>query len=153
MFIVVVFQSICYVQLFVTPWTTVCQASLSFTISWSLLKLMSIQLVMPSNHFIFCCPLLLLPSIFPRIRVFSNESALHIRWQILEYWGILQYLSIKYIWYSKYWRISFIISLSNEYSGLISLRVDWADLKVQGIFKSSQVSQFKSINSLVLSLL
>ena len=153
MFIVVVFQSICYVQLFVTPWTTVCQASLSFTISWSLLKLMSIKLVMPSNHFIFCCPLLLLPSIFPRIRVFSNESALHIRWQILEYWRILQYLSIKYIWYSKYWRISFIISLSNEYSGLISLRVDWADLKVQGIFKSSQVSQFKSINSLVLSLL
>ena len=153
MFIVVDFQSICYVQLFVTPWTTVCQASLSFTISWSLLKLMSIKLVMPSKHFIFCCPLLLLPSIFPGIRVFSNESALHIRWQILEYWRILQYLSIKYIWYSKYWRISFIISLSNEYSGLISLRVDWADLKVQGIFKSSQVSQFKSINSLVLGLL
>ena len=99
-----------------TPWTAACQASLSFIISQSLLKLMSIESVMPSNHLILCCPLLLLPSIFPSIRVFSNELALLIRW--LEYW-------------------SFSISPSNEYSGLISFRIDWFDLlAVQGSLKS-----------------
>ena len=112
------------------------QASLSFTISWSLLKLMSIQWVMPSNHLILCCLLLLLPSIFPTIRVFYNESALRIRWP-------------------KYWSFSFNISPSNEYSGLISFRMDWFDLlAVQGILKSLlQQPQFKSINFLVLSFL
>ena len=99
-----------------TPWTAVHQASLSFIISQSFLKLMSIELVMPSNYPILCLPLLLLPSIFPSIRIFSNESALRIRW--LKYW-------------------SFSISLPNEYSGLISFRIDWFDLlAVQGIFKS-----------------
>ena len=102
-------QSLSRVQLFATPGTAACQASLSFTNSWSLLKLMSIESVMPSNHLILCCPLLLLPSIFPSIRVFSNESVLHIRWP-------------------KYWRLSFSISSSNEYSGLISFRMDWLDL-------------------------
>ena len=91
---------------------------LSFTISWSLLKLMSIESVMSSNHLILCCPLLFLPSIFPSIRVFSNESALHIRWP-------------------KYWSFSFSISPSNEYSGLISFRMDWLDLlAAQGTLKS-----------------
>ena len=100
----------------VTPWTAACLASLSFTISWSLLKLMSVESVMPSNHLILCCPLLLPPSIFPSIRVFSNESALRIRW-------------------SKHWSFSF--SPSNEYSGLISFRIDWFDcLSVQGTLKS-----------------
>ena len=107
-----------------TPWTAACQASLSFTISQTLLKFMSIELVMPSNHLILCCPLLLLPSIFPSIRVFSNESALCIRW-------------------SKY--RSFSIGPSNEYSGLISFRIDWFDLLavVQGTVKSlkSHISQ------------
>ena len=93
------------------------QASLSFTISWSLLKLISIQSVMPSNHLILGCPLLLLPSIMPCMRVFSNESTLHIRWP-------------------KYWSFSFIISPSNEYSGLLSFRTDWFDLAVQGTLKS-----------------
>ena len=93
-------QFISYVQLFATPWTAVCQASLFITNSRSLLKLMSIELVMPSNHLILCCPLLLPPSIFPSIRVFSNESALRIRWP-------------------KYWSYSFSISPSNEYSGMI----------------------------------
>ena len=103
-------------MLFVTPWTEAHQASLSFTISWSLLKLMSIEKVMLSNHFILCCPLLLMPSIFPSIRVFSSESALHIRWP-------------------KYW--SFSISPSNEYSGSISFRIEWFDLlAVQGTLKS-----------------
>ena len=98
--------------------TAACQASLSFTTFWSLLKLMSIESVMPSNHLILCHPLLLLPSIFPSIRVFSNESALHIRW-------------------SKYWSFSFSISPSNEYLGLISFRMDWLDLlAVQGTLKS-----------------
>ena len=92
-------------------WTAACQASLSFTISQSLLKLISIESVMPSNHLVLCCPLLLLPSIFPRIRIFSSELALCIRWP-------------------KYW--SFSISPSNEYSGLISFRIDWFDLVVQG---------------------
>ena len=109
-----------------------CQASLSFTISQSLLKLMSIELMMPSSHLIFCRPLLLLPSIFSNIRVFSNESALAIRWP-------------------KYW--SFSISPSNECSGLISFRIDWFDLlAVQGTLKSLLQHQFESISSLVLSL-
>ena len=109
-------QSLSHVQLFVTPWTAACQAFLSITNSQSLLKLMSIESVMPSNHLILCHPLLLLPSIFPSIRVFSNESVLHIRWP-------------------KYW--SFSISISNEYSGLISFRIDWFDLlAVQGTLKS-----------------
>ena len=100
------------------PWAATHQASLSITNSRSSLKLMSIQLVMPSNHLFLCCPLLLLPSIFPSIRVFSNESALHIRWP-------------------KYWSFSFNISPSNEYSGLISFRMDWLDLlAVQGTLKS-----------------
>ena len=102
----------------VTPWTAACHASLSITNFQSLLKLMSIELVMPSYHLILCRPLLLLPSIFPRIRVFSNKSVLHIRWP-------------------KYWSFSFSISPSNEYSGLISFRMDWLDLlAVQGILKS-----------------
>ena len=105
------------VLLFATQWTTARQASLSITISWRLLKLTSIESVMPSNHLILCHPLLP-PSIFPSIRVFSNESALCIRWP-------------------KYWSFSFSISPSNEYSGLISLRMDWLDLlEVQGTLKS-----------------
>ena len=101
-----------------TPWTAARQASLSITNSWSLLKLMSIELVMPSNHLILCCPLLLLPSIFPSIRVFSNESVLRIRWP-------------------KYWSFSFSISPYNEDPGLISFRMDWLDLlAVQGTLKS-----------------
>ena len=111
-------QSLSRVWLFVTPWTAALQASLSITNSQSLLKFMSIESVMPSNHIILCCPLLLLPSIFRSIRVFSNESALHIRWP-------------------KYWSFSFSISPSNEYSGLISFRTDWLDLlAVQGTLKS-----------------
>ena len=113
-----VVQSLSHVQLFETPWTEAHQASLCFTISESLLKFLSIELVMPSNHLILCCPLLLLPSIFPSIRVFSNESALRIRWP-------------------KYWSFSFSISPSNEYSGLISFRKDWLGLlAVQGTLKS-----------------
>ena len=100
------------------PWTSAHQASLSITNSWSLLKLLSIKSVMPSNHLILCCPLLLLPSIFPNIWVFSSESALHIRWP-------------------KYWSFSFSISPSNEYLTLISFRIDWFDLLVvQGTLKS-----------------
>ena len=98
-------QSLSHVGLFATPWTAACQASLSITHSWSLLKPMSIELVMPSNYLILCHPLLLLPSIFPSIRVFSNESVLHIRWP-------------------KYWSFSFNISPFNEYSGPISFRMD-----------------------------
>ena len=98
-------QLLSHVQLFVTPWTIACQACLSITNSWRLLRLMSIKSVMPSNHLILCCPLLLLPSIFPSIRVFSNESVLPIRWP-------------------KYWNFNFSISPSNEYSGLISFRID-----------------------------
>ena len=101
-----------------TPWIAACQASLSINNSQSRPKPMSIETVMPSNYFIFCCPLLLLPSIFPNIRVFSNESALCIKWP-------------------KYWSFSFNISSSNEYSGLISFRMDWLDLlAVQGSLKS-----------------
>jgi len=113
-----VVQSLSHVRLFVTPWTAARQASLSFTITWSLLRLRSIKSVIPSNHLIFYRPLLLPPSVFPRIRVFSNGSALHIRWP-------------------KYWSFSFSISPSNEYSGLISFRIDWLDLlAVQGTLKS-----------------
>ena len=102
----------------VTPWTAAHKASLSITISWSLLKLMSIESVMPSNHLILCCPLLLPLSILPSIRVFSDESVLHMRWP-------------------KYWSFSFSISPSNEYSGLISFRIDWFDIfAVQGTPKS-----------------
>ena len=119
----------------VTSWTAVGQASLSFTISQSLVKLMSIESVMPSNHLILCCPLLLLPLIFPRIKVFPNELALVIRWP-------------------KYWSFSFSISPSSEYSGLISVRIDWFDLlAVQRTLESSPASQFETINSLALSLL
>ena len=107
-----------HVQLFVTPWTATCQTSMSITNSQSLLKLMSIESVMPSNHLIFCCPLLFPPSIFPSIRIFSNKSALHIRWP-------------------KNWSFSFSISPSNEHSGLISFRMDWLDfLAVQGTLNS-----------------
>ena len=110
-------QSLSHVQLFETPWTAARQASLSIT-SWSLLKLVSIESVMPSNHIILCCPLLFPPSIFPSIKVFSNESVLRIRWP-------------------KYWNFSFSISPSNEYSGLISFRMYWLDLlAVQGTLKS-----------------
>ena len=109
-------QSLSHVRLFATPGTAACQASLSFTSSWSLLKLMSFELVMLSNHLILCCPLLLLPSMFPGMSVFSNESVLHIR-------------------LPKYWSSS--ISPSNEYLGLISFRIDWFDLfVVQGTLKS-----------------
>ena len=111
-------QLLSRVHIFVTPWTVACQASLSITNSWSLPKLISIESVMPSNHLILYHPLLLLPSIFPRIRVFSNESALYIRWP-------------------KHWSFSFNISPSNEYLGLISFRMDWLDLlAVQGTLKS-----------------
>ena len=114
---VAVVQSQSRVWIFVTPWMAAHQASLSFTVSWSLLKFMSIESVMPSNHFTLCCPLLLLPSIFLSIRVFSSESALHIRWP-------------------EYWSFSFGISPSNEYSRLISFRMDWLDLlAVQGTVK------------------
>ena len=106
-------QSLNRVRLFVTPRTAACQASLSITNSQSLLKLMSIKSVMPSNHLILCHPLLLLPSIFPSFRVFSKESVLRITWP-------------------KYWSFSLSISPSNEYSGLISFRTDWFDLAVQG---------------------
>ena len=131
----VVVQSLSCVQIFVTPWTTACQASLSFTISQSLFKLMSTELMMPSSHLILYCPLLLPPSILPRIRVFFKESA-------------------SYITLPKYWSFSFRISPSNEHSGLISFRIDWFDLlAVQGALKeSSSAPQFKSINSSVLSL-
>ena len=111
-------QSLSCVQLFATPWTAAHQGSLSITNSQSLPKFMSIESVMPSNHLIFCCPLFLPSSIFPSIRVFSSESVLRIRWP-------------------KYWSLSFSISPSNEYSGLISFRMDWLDLlTVQGTLKS-----------------
>ena len=111
-------QLLSHVRLLATPWTAACQASLSITSSQILLKLMSIESVMPSSHLILCCPLLLLPSTFPSIRVFSKESVLHIRWP-------------------KYWGFSFSISPSSEYSGLISFRIIWFDLlAVQGTLKS-----------------
>ena len=112
-----VVQSLSRVWLFATPWTAALQASLSFTIFQSLFKLMSVESMMPSNHLILCCPLFLLPSIFPSIRVFPNESVLHIRWP-------------------KYWSFSFSISSSNEYSELISFRINWFDLlAVQGALR------------------
>ena len=114
----VVIHLLGHVQLFVTPRTAACQAPLCFTVPWSWLKLMSIESVKPSNHLILCILLLLLSSVFPRIRVFSNESTLSIRWP-------------------KYWSFSFSISPSNEYPGLISFRMDWFDLfAVQGTLKS-----------------
>ena len=120
---------------FVTPWTAACQASLSINNSQSSPKLMSIESVMPSNHLILCHPLLLLPSIFPSIRVFSNGSAVCIRWP-------------------KYWSFSFNINPSNEHPGLISFRMDWLDLlAVQGTLESSPTPQFKSINSSAFSFL
>ena len=129
-----------FIWLFATPWTAAHQASLSVTNSRSLLKLMSIALVMPWNHLVLCCLLLLLPSIFPSIRVFSNESVLHIKWP-------------------KYWSFIFSISPSNEYSGLISFRMDWLDLcTVQGTLKSllqhhnpkaSIQHQFNSNNAII----
>ena len=119
-------RSLSYVRLFATPWTAAHQASLSITNSWSLLKLMPIESVMPSNHLILCRPLLLLPSIFPSIRVFSNEMVLRIRWP-------------------KYWSFSFNINPTNEYSGLISF---WMDSQV-----SSPTPQFKNINSLAIPFL
>ena len=123
-------QLLSRVRRFATPWTTAHQASLSITNSRSLLKLMSIASVMPSNQIILCRPLLLLPSIFPSLRVFSNESVLHIRWP-------------------KYWSFSFSISPSNEYSGLISFRMDWLDpLAVQGTLKS--LLQHHSLKTLIL---
>ena len=115
---IAVVQSLSCVLLFVTLWTAAHWGLLTFTISWNVLKLVSVELVMPSSHLILCCPLLL-PSVFPSIRVFSNESALHIRWP-------------------KYWSFSFSISPSDEYSGLISFRIDWLDLlAVQGTQESS----------------
>ena len=111
-------QLLIHVRHFVTPWTAACQASLSITNSWSLLKLTSVESVMSSNHFILCRPLLLLLSVFPSIKVFSNESVLPIRWPV-------------------HWSFSFIISPSKEYSGLISFRMDWLDfLALQGTLKS-----------------
>ena len=123
--------SVSHFRFFANPWTAACQASLSFTNSWSLLQLIFIELVMQANHLVLCHPLLLLPSIFPSIRVFSNESVLCIRWP-------------------KYWLFSFSISPSNDYSGLISFRINWFDLlAVQGTLKTT----VQSINSSVLSLL
>ena len=124
-------HSLSRVRLFVTPWTAAHQAFLSITNSQSLLKLTCIKSVTPSNHLVLCRPFLLLPSIFPSIRVFSNESVLHIRWP-------------------KYWSFSFSIGPSNEYSRLIFFRFDWFDLfAVQGTLQESPIPQFKSINSLV----
>ena len=125
-------QSLSRVRLFVTPWAAAHQVSLSITNSQSSLRLTSIESVMPSDHLILCCPLLLLPSIFPNIRVFSNESVLCMRWP-------------------KYWSFSFNISPTNEHSGLISFRIDWLDLLA--VQRPSPTSQFQSINSLVLSFL
>ena len=137
-------QSLSCVQPFVTPWTEAHQASLSITNSRSLLRLMSIETVMPSNHLILCSPLLLPPSVFPSIRVFSNESVLHIRWP-------------------KYWSFSFSSSSSNEHSGLISFRNDWFAIShprddssrptvIQGTLESYPTPQFETISSLAFSL-
>ena len=125
------FSSVSHVWLFATIWTAARQISLSITNSWILLKLMSIVSVMSSNHLILCHPLLLLPSIFPSVRVFSNESALCIRWP-------------------KYWSFSFSISPSNEHSGLISVRMDcWISLQSKDSQESSPIPQFKNINSYI----
>ena len=127
----VVIQLLSCVWLFATPWTASCQASLSFTVSWSLFRFMSIESVMLSKHLILCCTLLHLLSIYPSIRVFFNDFALHIRWQ-------------------KYWSFSFSIRSSNEYSGLISFRIDWFDLlAVQGTLKS--LLQNHSLKASILS--
>ena len=119
-------HSLSHVRIFATPWTVARQASLSITNSWSLLKLMSIESMMPSNHLILCCPLLLLPSIFPSIRVFSNESVLCIRWQ-------------------KYWSFSFNISPTKEYSGLISFgwtsRISLQSKGLSGVFSNTTVQK------------
>ena len=129
-------QWLIWVRLFATPWTAARQASLSITNSWSFLKLMCVESVMPSNHLILCPPLLLPPSVFPSIRVFTDESVLHIRWP-------------------KYWSFGFNISPSNEHSGLISFRMDWLDLLgcPRDSQESSPAPQFKSINSSLLSFL
>ena len=124
------FLSLSRVQLFATPWTEACQDSLSISNSWSLLKLMSIESVMPSNHLILCHPLLLMPSIFPSIRVFSNESVLHIRWP-------------------KYWSFSFTISFSNEYSGLIYFRMNWLNVLAVHWTLKSFLQQHSSKASIV----
>ena len=127
-------QLLGHVQLFATPWTAASQASLSITNTWSLLKLLSIESVMPSNQLILCRPLLLLPSIFPSIRVFSNELVLPIRWP-------------------KYWSFSFSISPSNDYSGLISFRINWFDLlAVHGLSRVFSDTRVQSISSSALSL-
>ena len=133
---VVVAQLLSHIRLYVTLRDAACQASLSITNSQNLLKLISIELMMPSNHLILCQPLLLLPSVFPSIRVFSNELVLHIR-------------------LTKYWSFNFSNSSSNEYSGLISFSIDWLDLLwcSRNSQESSPAPQFKSSNSLVLSLL
>ena len=121
--VVAVVRPLSHVQLFVTPWTAACQASLYITNSRSLLKLMPIESVMPSNHLILCRPLLLLPSIFPSIRVFSNKSVLHIRWL-------------------KYWSFSFNISPSNEHPGLLSFRMDWLESKgLSRVFSNTTVQK------------
>ena len=131
--LVTVVLSLNHVWLFATPCTVAHQAPLSFTVSWSWLKLIYIESVMPSNHLILCCPLLLLPSIFPSIRVFSNESVLCVRWP-------------------KYWSFSFSINPSNEYSRLISFRMDWLDLlAVQETLKS--LLQYHSSKASILSVL
>ena len=121
----VVVQSLIHVQLFTTPWTAAEQDSLSFTISWSLLKLMSIESMMPSNHLVLCRPLLFLPSVFPSISVFSSKSAFHIRWP-------------------KYWNFSFSISPPKEHSGLISFKIVWFDLlAVHGTLRSLNKAGFQ----------
>ena len=128
-------QLLSRVQLFTAPWIAAHQASLSIINSWSLLRLMPIESVMPSSHLILCRPLLLLPPIPPSIRVFSNESTLHMRWP-------------------KYWSLSLSLSPSNEHPGLISFRMDWLDLcSPRDSQESSPTPQFKSINSLALSFL
>ena len=137
LFVSVVVQSWSHVPLFAVPWNAACQASLSITKSWSLFKFMSVKSVIPSSHLILYRPLLLLPSIFPSITVFSNESVLRIRWP-------------------KYWSFSFSISPSNEYSGLTSLRIDWLDLlAVQGksLSRVSSKTTVQSIDSSALSFL
>ena len=122
-------QSLSCVRLFANPWTAASQTSLSITNSWSMLKLMSIELVMPSSHLILCRPLLLPPSIFPSIRIFSSESVLHIRWP-------------------NYWTFSLSISPSNEYSGLISFRTDWLDLlAVSKVFSNTTVQKHQFFGS------
>ena len=128
-------QLLSHVRLFAIPWAAACWASLSITNSWSLLKLLSIESVMPSSHLILCCPLFLLPSVFPTIRVFSKDSVLCMRWP-------------------KYWGFSFSTSPSREYLELVSFRINWLDLlAVQGTQESSPIPQFKSINSSALSFL